>query len=70
MSDQARTLETDTATAAQLHVDKVEPAQSLRQGGNNWAVSLRVVVQLEKWSSHQFVILGDSKQSYNPWTIE
>lgn len=45
-----------------LHVYEIVSAQGLRQRRDDRSVSLRIVVQLEQWSGHQFVVLGNGKE--------
>ena len=40
------------------HVDEVEPGEGLRQAGDDGAVALGVVVELEKRRRHQLVVPG------------
>jgi hypothetical protein len=43
------------------HVDKVEPAECLRQAGDDGPVPLGIVIQLEQGGGHQLVVAGHSE---------
>ena len=44
-------------------VDESESPEGLRQGRNDWSVSLRVVIEFEQRRCHQLVVLGHREVS-------
>ena len=50
-----------TPTLITSHVDEVEPAQCLRQAGDDGSIPLGIVIKLEQGGGHQLVVAGHGK---------